>query len=230
VTDRVVWSTPAGDVGLVVSQRSDGDFHLETDPVGLELRRRALVDLPWTMLDEVHGTDVVEIRAPGDGDRAIGDIAVSRVAGAVLGVWAGDCAPVAVVCDDGWLAAIHAGWRGLAAGVVDAALDQLDDRGASPRRRAVLGPCIHACCYEFGAEDLALVAAGVGGTAEVVAGRTSRGGLALDVPAAVTAALARRGVGVERLGACTGCDGRWFSHRARGERERHVLAVWRVAA
>jgi copper oxidase (laccase) domain-containing protein len=229
VIERVVWSTPAGDVCIVASTRPDGDFHLDSDPVALERRRRALVDLPWTMLDEVHGTDVVEVVSPGAADRVTGDVALSRVPGAVLGVWVGDCAPIVVGCDDGWLATIHAGWRGLAGEVVEVALGALDDRGASPRRRALLGPCIHPCCYEFGHDDLARVAAGVGAAPEVVAGSTRWGSLALDVPAAVTAAFERRGVAVERVGGCTGCDDRWFSHRVRGERERHVVAVWREA-
>ncbi len=229
MTLRAAWSTPAGSIRVVASTRADGDFHLDGDRSGLEQRRRRLVDLPWTMLDEVHATDVLHVGAPGAHDGATGDVAITRCADAVLGVWVGDCAPVVIASDDGWIATVHAGWRGLAGGVIDAAADALDAVGAAPRRRALLGPCIHPCCYEFGADDLALVADAVGSAA--VRGTTRWGTAALDVPAAVTASLAARGVAVtERLGGCTGCDDRWYSHRIRGERERHVVAVWREAS
>jgi hypothetical protein len=67
-----VWGrrTTTGLVRVLVSRRAHGDFNLDlvaTDV--LERRRRALVDLPWTMLDEHHGTDVVRVGAPGEGDR-----------------------------------------------------------------------------------------------------------------------------------------------------------------
>src|SRR5215204_267810 len=70
------WSvaTTTGLVRALTSDRSDGDFHAGHAWAGrpeggdLDRRRRALVDLPWTMLDEHHGTTVVRVDAPGDGD------------------------------------------------------------------------------------------------------------------------------------------------------------------
>jgi copper oxidase (laccase) domain-containing protein len=119
----------------------------------------------------------------------------------------------------------HAGWRGLAGGVIDVAVDALESTGTQAAA-AVLGPCIHACCYEFGAADLEQVALGVGAAPSDVAGSTSWGTRALDVPAAVTAALARRGIEIDVAGVCTGCDPRFRSHRCRAELERHALVVW----
>jgi copper oxidase (laccase) domain-containing protein len=91
---------------------------------------------------------------------------------------------------------------------------------------AVLGPCIHACCYEFGADDLERVAAGVGVDTDAVVGTTAWGSRALDVPAAVRAGLARRGVRLDAIGSCTGCDDRFHSHRRRAESGRHALVSW----
>jgi copper oxidase (laccase) domain-containing protein len=232
-----VWShdTDAGTVRAVVSDRRHGDLHLiAVDGHALEARRRALVDLPWTMLDEVHGTDVVEVTHAGAADRARGDVAVTDVAGAVLGVWVGDCAPVLVVAPSGRFAVAHAGWRGLLGGILDRAVDAAVDSVAGTATSAsaagataLLGPCIGPCCYEFGAHELVRVADALDVAVDDLRRTTSWGTPSLDVPAAVAAVLARRGVPLERLGGCTCCDDRWWSHR-RGERGRQVLAAWRT--
>lgn len=216
-----------GAVRIVCSRRSDGDFHRELVPAAdLEPRRRGLVDLPWTMLDEHHGTTVVRVTVPGEHDGAPGDVAFTDRADAVLGCWAGDCAPVVLVGTGHELAVVHAGWRGLAAGVIDAAVAAFSE----PVAGAVLGPAIGACCYEFGAAELAAVAAGVHAEVGSVAGVTSAGRPALDVAAAVAAACHHHDVPLTELAGCTGCAFDGFSHRVRGERGRHVVAAWRPGA
>jgi copper oxidase (laccase) domain-containing protein len=142
-----------------------------------------------------------------------------------LSIWAGDCAPLVLCGGAGTLVAAHAGWRGLAAGVIDVAVDELtrrDDHAVV----AVLGPCIHAECYEFGARDLAAVAAGVGVAIDQIARPTSTGRMGLDVPAAVCAGLRRRAIDLDVVGPCTSCDERWFSHRARQDVGRHAVVTW----
>lgn len=211
---------------ICCSERADGDFHLETLDDGLAGRRRALVDLGWTQPDEVHGTAVAVVGHPGDADGAVADALITDVDDAVLGIWVGDCAPVALIAETGRIGAAHAGWRGLAAGVLDAAVDVVRAGDAAVRVRAVLGPCIHPCCYEFGADDLAAMTRRFGSR---VGGRTADGRRALDMPAAVRAALAALDVELEDRSMCTGCHGdRFFSHRVRGERQRQVMAVWRT--
>ena len=91
---------------------------------------------------------------------------------------------------------------------------------------ALLGPCIRPGCYEFGADDLAQVARRLG---DGVRGTTATGAPALDVPAAVRAALGRVGVvEVDDVGICTACSPVHFSHRARRELGRQALVVWRA--
>jgi copper oxidase (laccase) domain-containing protein len=174
-------------------------------------------------LSEVHGTDVVVV----DGDDptgTAGDAMVTEDAGRALGIWVGDCAPVAFVADEGVLGAAHVGWRGLLAGVVGETAAAVRALGGE-RVRAVIGPCIHAECYEFGIDDIERIAGRFGST---VAASTSWGTPALDLPAAVGSALAAADVTViDAAAPCTACDGRFWSHRARGERQRHGLAVWR---
>jgi copper oxidase (laccase) domain-containing protein len=115
----------------------------------------------------------------------------------------------------------------LVAGVVGRTVDAMRSMGASDVS-AVVGPCVHPECYEFGATDLARVTRRFG---HAVAATTAAGAPALDLPAAARAALARAGVdNVIDLGACTACSPEsYFSHRARRERERQALVIWREA-
>jgi hypothetical protein len=88
---------------------------------------------------------------------------------------------------------------------------------------AALGPCIRPECYGFGARDLDRLARRLGALARAHA---SDGSPALDVPAAVAAALERCGARlVIDHGGCTACSTGWFSYRARGESERQATVV-----
>ena len=103
--------------------------------------------------------------------------------------------------------------------------------GATGTVRAVVGPCIHAECYEFGAGDLDAVAASLG---DGVRARTADGRPALDVVAAVRSSLASVGVDagdVEVIDVCTACAATThWSHRARGDAQRQGVVAWRSAS
>lgn len=118
--------------------------------------------------------------------------------------FAADCLPIAVARTDGprRLAVLHAGWRGLAEGVVDAGIAAL---GAGPKA-AIVGPAIGPCCYEVGDEVSSLF------DEDLTAGRR------LDLWAAAERALGRAGVErVDRVDLCTRChDELFFSHRRSG--------------
>ena len=190
----------------------------------IEARRRAVVDAPWTWLRQVHSDTVVTVTSPGAGAGTKADAAVTDAPRSVLAVLAADCAPVALVSPEGVVAAVHAGWRGLVAGVLERAVNGARLLGAT-ELRAVLGPCIHPECYEFGAADLDSVAAQYGDSVRSV---TADGQPALDVPAAVRAALRGAGVAdVDDVDVCTACSDDYFSWRARGELARQALVVWR---
>lgn len=175
---------------------------------------------------QIHGAtviDVAEAQPPGL-TPADGDALVTRIPEACLGVVAADCATIALGSPEGWIGAVHAGWRGLAAGVVAAAVGRLRARGASSLV-AGLGPCIGPCCYAFGAEPLAELADRFGSE---IRASTSEGDPALDLAAGVRAALGELDVPllVDRS-VCTGCAGGGFSHRVRADVARHALFVWR---
>jgi len=201
------------------SDRRQGDFG-----EGSPAQRASLAGGSWTRLHQQHGARVVTVAEPGDADGAAADAAVTAASDAVLTVRTADCAPLALVATEGVVAAVHAGWRGLAAGVVEEATAAVRRLGGL-HIRAFVGPCIGPECYEFGRRPLDRLAARFG--REVVS-RTAWGTAALDIPAAVRAALRHAGItDVIEADRCTACEAEsWYSHRARAETARHVLAAW----
>jgi hypothetical protein len=190
----------------------------------VEARRRAVMDGPWTWLRQVHGDTVVTVTERGTEAGTKADASVTSEPGAVLAVLTADCAPVALVSPEGIVGAVHAGWRGLVAGVLERAVETARGLGAT-ELSAVLGPCIHPECYEFGAADLDAVAARLG---DGVRAATTDGRPALDVPTAVASALKEAGVvEFEDVDVCTACSDDYFSWRARKENARQALVVWR---
>ncbi|MGH9039722.1 MAG: polyphenol oxidase family protein [Acidimicrobiia bacterium] len=189
--------------------------------IGAALGGRAADPGAWACLHQVHGAEVHVPVGPRPDPLPQADACVSDDPAAVLSILTADCAPVALVAP-GVVGAVHAGWRGLAAGVVEAAVRRMTDlAGEVPS--AVVGACIHPCCYEFSAPDLRLVADRLGSEVE---SRTTGGALALDVPAAVRIALSRAGVkDLTEVGVCTSCSPRHFSHRRDGRTGLQVMLV-----
>lgn len=210
-----------GPVHHVFTDRGDGDLAVSTDPAVLDARRGAVVTGPWTWLRQVHGAAVVTVTSPGEGAGRAADAAVTVTPGVVLAVHTADCAPV-LLSGNGGLGVVHAGWRGISAGVLEAAIGALTDLGARPDH-AVLGPCIRPGCYEFGAADLDVLAARYGPS---VRGRTQQGTDALDVAAAVRVALGEHGIELDDCEVCTACSPEHWSHRAAQDHERQALVAW----
>jgi YfiH family protein len=183
-----------------------------------------VVDARWTVLQQVHGARVVLVEEPGGACGAAADAAISKAAGAALAVLTADCAPIGLGSPEGVAGVVHAGWRGLRAGVVEAAITAMRRLGAT-RVEAVLGPCIHPCCYSFGEDELHALASRFG---DKVRSSSSEGKPALDVPAAVRSAL--HAAGVDLVGAanvCTGCSSEYWSWRKKSSEHRQATIVWR---
>lgn len=212
-------------VTVLWTDRGDGDFSIAPGHAPTSAIRAGLVDRRWVWARQVHGAQVSvvgELR-DDDSDRQA-DALVTIRDDVVLEVRTADCVAIGLWSDDGVVAAVHCGWRGLEAGVLDAAVASMRDRSPAPLR-AVIGPSIGAECYEFGVEDRRRIAALVG---DEVLAVTGRGRPALDVRSGVRSSLVR--LGVDIVGAddrCTACDARTFwSHRARADAGRQVLAIW----
>ena len=179
---------------------------------------------PPAWLRQVHGIRVVDAAAARDRPEA--DAAVARQAGAVCAVQAADCLPVLLADAAGTVVgAAHAGWRGLAAGVIEATVDEMRVPGRT--LMAWLGPAIGPAHYEVGAEVRdAFLARDAGAAAAFVANRP--GHWLLDLYAAARQRLAARGVRrVHGGGLCTYSDpARFPSWRRDRTRERIAAFVW----
>ncbi|HUH15986.1 MAG TPA: polyphenol oxidase family protein [Gaiellaceae bacterium] len=217
------WSPP-GPYEIVFSTREGGVSEGPYDSLNLgrltgddvervdENRRRLCAEIGadaerLALNRQVHSTVVHRAEAgrrgePGDGlwtdERDVPVLAMTA-----------DCLPIALVREEGEapaVAVLHAGWRGLLAGIAAEGVAALGGRV-----RAALGPAIGPCCYEVGPEVAEPFASAFG--PEVVHGRS------LDLWTAAERALHDAGVkSVERFELCTSCNaGLFFSHRRTGK-------------
>ena len=167
---------------------------------------------------QVHGTVVERLDGPHEpgaqGRHADGQATALNGVGAM--VLTADCLPVALG-SRGAVAMVHAGWRGLAAGVLENGVLALRELGGQGKIVAVIGPGAGACCYEVGPEVHAIF------------GEAHREGKRIDLRAIACARLAAAGVeDVVDVHSCTICDERFFSHRREGARAgRQAGVAWR---
>ncbi|MCL4780477.1 MAG: peptidoglycan editing factor PgeF [Gammaproteobacteria bacterium] len=205
--------------------------HVGDDPAAVQDNRRRLrqaLELPaeplW--LQQVHGTAVADADAAAF--PATADAIVARRAGQACVVMTADCLPVLFCNDAGTrIAAAHAGWRGLAAGVLEATVAALVQDGApAATLMAWIGPAISAPAYEVGAEVRAAILA-VDPAADSAFTANARGRWQLDLVAIARRRLAA--VGVPRVyggNLCTASDpARFFSHRRDGNCGRQATLI-----
>lgn len=223
---RAAFSTREGGVSQGCWQGFNLGDHVNDDPSAVAHNRRLLLEqmpgasaVQW--LQQVHGTEVVE--ACGGRVRLTADASFSERSGIACAVLTADCLPVLMVSDDGrQIAAAHAGWRGLASGVVLNTLARFDD----PDKVSVwLGPAIGPDAFEVGPDVRAAFA---GSPDECF--RSGQG----DRLLADIFALARwqlQQAGVTRVyggGVCTVSDPqRFFSYRRDRQCGRQVSLIWR---
>jgi polyphenol oxidase len=200
-------------VHALVTTRASGDMVLS--PIFEKILPAQPV---W--LKQVHGTTVVD--ADGCPTLPQADAAVARVAGTVCAVRMADCMPVLFSDAGGALiGAAHAGWRGLAAGVLEATVDAM---GTPPGKTlAWLGPAIGPHAYEVG-EDVLAAFTGY----ESAFTPTRPGHWLLDLYAVARRRLAQKGVTRVYGGTCcTYSDSeRFFSYRRNRASERMAALIW----
>ena len=199
------------------------------DGADAEVREAALEQLADetgavpVLMHQVHGADTVEVSGPLD-EAPSCDVLLTDRSDLALLSRAADCVPV-LLADPatGWIAAVHSGRPGLAAGVLPAAVAELRSRGAEPAT-AWIGPHVCGACYEVPAEMRDDVAALV----PAARSTTSWGTPALDLGAGIRAQLRDAGVtDVREVGACTREDRTWPSYRRDGaEATRFAGVIW----
>ena len=181
---------------------------------------------PPRWLRQIHGIDVADADAMVWEDEPCADAAVAR-GHAVLAILTADCLPVLFCADNGSaIAAAHAGWRGLAGGVIEATLARLGVPAS--RVLAWLGPAIGAASYEVGDEVRAAFVDGHPLAAQAFA-PTRPGHWHCDLYALARQRLAAAGVArVHGGGFDTFTDTRFYSYRRCPETGRFASMVWRV--
>jgi len=190
-------------------------------------RNRAILArlLPATprWLQQVHGNDVIHADAWRPGVRA--DAAWTDRPGQVVAVLTADCLPILIAeRSGGCIAAVHAGWRGLAAGVIEQAVDALPVAPAG--LHAWIGPRIGAAAYTVGAN----VHAALGGLDPHAFTACDAEHWQADLAAIAGARLRRLGVAASDCGQCTVRDpARFYSYRRDGRCGRMATLAWLAA-
>ncbi len=157
------WPAPPN-VHALITERSGGhsappfnSFNLAThvgdQPTSVAANRRQLADLTgvrrWQWLEQIHSALVITANADGSTPQADG--ATTREAGLALSILTADCLPVLLCNTAGTqVGAVHAGWRGLASGILAAAVARFHSPGS--QLLAYLGPCISQTAFEVGPE------------------------------------------------------------------------------
>lgn len=206
---------PGGFRGAAFGTAADGDARND------QQARRAVsqslgIEDEWAYIRQVHGSDVILADASGSLGEA--DAIVTTLPGLPVAIATADCLPVIVEGDEG-VAVVHAGWRGVVAGVVPAALDEMRRNGIEPQRAAI-GPGIGPCCYEVGAEVVDQLLGH--------SGHTTWGTPSVDLAGAVVEQLGSLPVWVS--GSCTYTDASFNSYRRNLTQIRQVAVTWLPAA
>ena len=179
---------------------------------------------PLRTARQVHGNTVARVRGRG-ADLGEADALTTRLPSLGIAVMTADCVPLALASEaEGRVAAVHLGWRGLAAGLVQAAVSRFE---APSRVVAAIGPAIGPCHYEVGPEVVEEVRRGTEGLVSVKEGKP---GPRLDLGETVQQVLQRMRVSeVDRADPCTACEpSRFFSHRRDGVTGRQALVAVRL--
>lgn len=216
-----------------VLKGTDGTVLFKPHPVPREAIVAA-IGLPGAALHlarQVHGAGVLEMPdtrpaehlAPAGAPE--GDALIARTPRHAVGVATADCLPILLATEDGACAAVHAGWRGLLAGVLEAALARLGGGAVE----AAIGPAIGPCCFEVGPEVVRLFEerfpAARGHARDGADGKSL-----VDLPAAALEVLRGQGVDgarVHHAALCTRCGppGLVESYRRDGKTAGRMIAL-----
>lgn len=196
--------------GVAFTAPADGDMRSDQGA-----RRRVSdhlgIDARWATVEQVHGAEVVEVTRGGPHGQADGMVAT--VPGLAAAVFTADCLGV-VLHGRGVVGVAHAGWRGLAAGVLESTMERMEELGARPDH-AALGPAIGPCCFEVGAEVAELFPDDLS--------VTTGGRVSVDLVGAALRRLPGLEAAVNRR--CTACEG-GPSHRSEGTHRRLAAIGW----
>ncbi|PIW46941.1 MAG: peptidoglycan editing factor PgeF [Zetaproteobacteria bacterium CG12_big_fil_rev_8_21_14_0_65_54_13] len=204
----------------------------EDDPEHIHTNLRRLVArtgllAPPHQARQVHQCASIWCSGSGSLHNSEADILLSSVANTSVAVRTADCLPI-LLADPvaGIVAAVHAGWRGTAAGVVTAAIHEMVEHGGNTAHiLASLGPCIGPCCFTIGEEAAIALASSVDGAHHHIQPHP----LQADLVAINHLQLMASGITeqhIEHCSQCTACNPEhFFSYRRDGHHSGRQLAV-----
>ena len=227
VSDGPYGAPPLGRDGMNIGLRSGDDV---ADVLANRALLRACLPSDPRWLDQVHGATVVDAAQAESASTA--DASFTDAPNVVCVVSVADCMPVLLADTSGQCVGVaHAGWRGLAAGVIQATVKSMRDRLGDGRAELVayLGPAIGPRHFEVGAEVLAAMRAQLP-NAERAFSLHSAGKYVADLFALGRQALAQAGITRTYGGYdCTFSDPeRFYSFRRERVSGRHAALIWRV--
>lgn len=198
----------------------------DDDPAAVTINRRRLgqqVGRPILQGRQVHGTAVERVHEVVDaGEPADADGQATALADVAALVLTADCLAIALGTPHA-IAMVHAGWRGLAGGIVEEGVRAVRELGGDGPLTAAIGPAACGACYEVGDE-----------VREALGERTAGGPAPVDLKAIARRRLADAGAAqVHDVGLCTMCadPSLFFSHRRdRGRTGRQAGVVWRSSS
>ena len=223
---RACVTTRAGGVSLAPFDSFNLGDHVDDDPVAVAHNRQRLThifDVQPAWLSQVHGVVV----APANPELIVeADASWTTTPGIACTAMTADCLP-ALFCDRAGtrVAAAHAGWRGLAAGVLEAAAQSLN---VEPQEILVwLGPAIGPKAFEVGAEVREVFVADMPEAASAFVPSVNNGRYMADIYELARLRLARFGItAVYGGGFCTVTDPRFFSYRRSPRTGRFASLIW----
>ena len=219
-------TTREGGVSLAPFDSLNLGDHVGDDPSAVAENRRRLTEhfaITPAWLQQVHGIAVVEADPT---QVATADASWTTTPGIACAAMTADCLPVLFCNRAGTrVAAAHAGWRGLANGVLEATLDSLED--PADEILAWLGPAIGPQAFEVGPEVREAFIAQLPQAAQAFVPSRNAGKFLADIYALARLRLAARGVTtVYGGGLCTVTDPRFFSYRRAARTGRFASLIW----
>jgi polyphenol oxidase len=232
---HAAFTTRAGGASIAPWDSFNLGVHVGDDATNVATNRSRLTQLlalpadpSW--LNQVHGTEVIDLDTRSTGNApATADASIATLPGRVCAVMVADCLPVLFASRDGKrIAAAHAGWRGMVAGVLERTVAAL---GVAPSElSAWLGPAISQRHFEVG-EEVRQAFIGTDAGAAACFSPNERGRWQADLVGLARRRLAALGVGSISGGAwCTYADReQFYSYRRDGKGGRMAALIWRAS-
>jgi len=218
--------------------RGDNSDHVRENYRRLFSAIGAKEDSPMAMCDQVHGTFVHNVTVadckqdPYTKIGLQGDGLMTAIPGIALVVFASDCIPVLLYDPKRRvIAALHAGWRGTAAGIVTKAVEQMKQiYGSDPADiLAAIGPGIDKCCFETHEDVPNAMTAALAGNSLPFIQLKENGKFSVDLKGINARRLELAGLSPDHIAACPECTccqpERFWSHRRQGTQRGSMAAV-----